>query len=140
MTDSIRSTRPARTAAQTFIRFWLPAVALCAAIFVQSAYPPLGQIPPWPHIDKVLHAFVYGMLGVLICRALSTIRPLSANKWRLVVYAVALTTLYGLSDEWHQSFVPGRHASAADLLADFIGALVGSAVGLAMLSRFRLFR
>jgi VanZ family protein len=140
MTDSIHTTRPARSAGQTFVRYWLPVALLCAAIFFQSAYPPPKQIPPWPHIDKLLHLCVYGLLGVLICRALSTIGPLYAGKWQLLMCAVVLTTLYGLSDEWHQSFVPGRYASAADLLADFVGALIGSAVGLALLLRYRLFR
>jgi VanZ family protein len=140
MTDSIRSAHPARSAVRTFVRYWLPVAALCAAIFFQSAYPPLEQIPSWPNIDKLLHLCVYGLLGVLICRALSTIRPLNANRWRLLVCAVVLTTLYGLSDEWHQSLVPERIASAADLLADFAGALVGSALGLALLLRFRRFR
>ncbi|MGD9006502.1 MAG: VanZ family protein [Desulfobacteraceae bacterium] len=140
MTDSTQSTHPARAAGRTFIRYWLPVAALCALIFMQSAYPPPGQIPPWPHIDKLLHLCVYGLLGALICRALSTIGPLNANKWRLLVCAVVLTTLYGLSDEWHQSFVPGRDASAADLLADFAGALVGSAAGLKLLLHFRPLR
>jgi VanZ family protein len=140
MNDSIRSVRPARTAVRTFVRYWLPVAALCAVIFLQSAYPPPEQIPSWPHIDKLLHLCVYSLLAMLICRALSTIGPLNAGKWRLFVYAVLLTTLYGLSDEWHQWFVPGRDASAADLLADFAGALAGSAVGLKLLLHFRLFR
>jgi VanZ family protein len=140
MTDSIRSPRPARSAVYAFVRYWLPVAALCAVIFIQSAYPPPGQIPAWPHVDKLLHLCVYGLLGVLICRALSTIGPLNANNWRLLACAVVMTTLYGLSDEWHQSFVPGRNASAADLLADFVGALAGSVVGLALLLRFRRFR
>jgi VanZ family protein len=140
MTDSIRSVRPARPAVRTLVRYWLPVAALCALIFFQSAYPPPGQIPPWPHIDKLLHLCVYGLLGALVCRALSTIETLNASKWRLLVCAVLLTSLYGLSDEWHQSFVPGRDASAADLLADFTGALVGSAVGLKLLLHFRSYR
>lgn len=140
MTDSIRSAPPAHSARRTFIRYWLPVIALCAVIFIQSAYLPPEQIPTWPHFDKLLHLCVYGILGALFCRALNTTGPLSANKWRLIVCTVVLTTLYGLSDEWHQSFVPGRDASAGDLLADFAGALVGSAVGLALLLRFRPFR
>lgn len=140
MTDSIRSTRPARSVCRIFIGYWLPVTTLCAVIFIQSAYPPLAQIPTWPHIDKLLHLCAYGVLGVLICRALGTIGPLNANKWRLLVCTVVLTTLYGLSDEWHQSFVLNRDASAADLLADFVGALAGSTVGLKLLLHFRPFR
>jgi VanZ family protein len=37
-----------------------------------------------------------------------------------------LTALYGLSDEWHQSFVPARYAEAGDVLADLLGGLLGS--------------
>lgn len=140
MTDSIRSARPAHSAGRTFFRYWLPVFAWCALIFVQSAFPPPEQIPRWPHFDKLLHLCAYGLLGILVCRALNTIGPLKAKQGRLFLWAVALTTLYGLSDEWHQSMVPGRNASSADLVADFIGALAGSALTLKVLLRFRPFR
>jgi VanZ family protein len=140
MSDSIQSARPPHSAGRNFVCYWLPVIALCAVIFIQSAYPPSDQIPSWPHFDKLLHLCVYGLLGALVCRALSTIGPLSTNRWRLLLCAVILTTLYGLSDEWHQSFVAGRDASTADLLADFAGACVGSTVGLTLLLRFRPFR
>jgi VanZ family protein len=44
----------------------------------------------------------------------------------LLLTGIVLATLYGFSDEWHQSFVPARTADAADLLADFCGSVVGS--------------
>ena len=140
MTPSIQSARTSNSAGRTFVCYWLPVVALCTVIFIQSAYPPPEQIPRWPHIDKMLHLFVYGILGLLVCRALNTIGWLKANRRRLLVLAVVLTSLYGLSDEWHQSFVPDRDASTADFLADFIGAFAGSAAAMALSARFRLFR
>jgi VanZ family protein len=47
-----------------------------------------------------------------------------------VVAAVVISTLYGVSDEYHQLFVPGRSFDVFDMLADFIGSVVGaSAIG-----------
>lgn len=40
--------------------------------------------------------------------------------------SVAATTVYGVSDEWHQSFVGGRSAEVADVVADFAGSVIGS--------------
>ena len=43
--------------------------------------------------------------------------------------AIILATAYGASDEFHQSFVPGRYADPRDILADFTGAVLGVAAG-----------
>lgn len=107
---------------------WLPVVLYCTAIFTLSAIPagrmPAGQL--WS-FDKLIHAAVYAVLGLLVCRALARCLP----GWRRVVVAlvaVAATSAYGLSDEWHQSLVPGRDASGFDLLADAIGAALAAAI------------
>jgi len=50
--------------------------------------------------------------------------PLS---WWRAAGAVAITTAYGCSDEWHQSFVPGRDADLRDVWADAVGAVAGAA-------------
>jgi VanZ family protein len=109
-----------------FTRVWLPVVALCAVIFVQSCFATPDVLPGWPFQDKVLHAGVYGLLAALWVRAFNTLEAWRGHKRLLLVTGVVLGTLYGLSDEWHQSFVPARTADAADLLADFIGCAAGS--------------
>ncbi len=109
-----------------FIRYWLPVVGLCAVIFLQSCFASPDVLPSWPLQDKVLHAGVYGLLGALWVRAFNTLKRWQGRAWPLVAAAVALATLYGLSDEWHQSFVAGRSADAADLLADLLGSIIGS--------------
>jgi VanZ family protein len=116
-----------------FINYWLPVIAWCLLIFGQSAFatPDIG--PPWPFFDKMAHTGIYALLGLLLCRALNTLAGWDARTFRLLVTATLLTALYGLSDEWHQSFVPERHAEAADLLADLLGGLIGS--GLFLLIR-----
>jgi VanZ family protein len=110
------------------VRFWLPVIVWCAIIFVQSGSSVPDVMPRLPHIDKVLHAGVFGFLGLLICRALSTFQGLRRRPWLLVALSTFITALYGLSDEWHQSFVDFRTSEAADLAADTIGGFLGSFV------------
>jgi VanZ family protein len=75
--------------------------------------------------DWVSHVTVYVILSLLICRALAGrfLGPLSARE---AVLAAVLATAYGVSDEYHQSFVPGRDASARDVASDFAGAALGA--------------
>ena len=43
----------------------------------------------------------------------------------VLLFSPLLATLYGVSDEFHQSFVPGRESSGWDVLADFVGSSLG---------------
>ena len=109
-----------------FISNWLPVIGYCMLIFALSSFPSVEQLPEFKASDKLLHIIAYGILAALFCRAFS-----STDRWRnrrgiIFLFSVALTTAYGLSDEWHQSFVAGRNAEAADVVADFIGSLIGS--------------
>jgi VanZ family protein len=72
-----------------------------------------------------IHAAVYAGLGVLTARA--TGRGLRDVSWRAVFGAVLISTLYGVSDEYHQLFVPGRTFDVFDIVADAIGSTVGAA-------------
>lgn len=116
-----------------FITHWLPAIAWCVVIFIQSAFATPNIEPPWPFFDKTAHVGIYALLGLLCCRALSTLAGWRDRAFRLLAAATVLTALYGLSDEWHQSFVAARTAEGADLLADLLGGLIGS--GLYLLVR-----
>lgn len=98
--------------------------AYCAAIFWLSSAPrdPLPQYR-FPGRDKVAHAVVYGGLAAVVSQGLRRRgRPVApaAQFWVPVVFA----GLYGLSDELHQHFVPGRSADAVDLLVDVAAALI----------------
>lgn len=103
---------------------WGPAVAQMGVIFFISslAEPPL----PEGISDHAGHGLGYAILAVLVVRALA------GASWQGVTIlrgtaAVVFSTLYGISDEWHQSFVPGRTQAWDDVTADFRGALVGAA-------------
>ena len=112
------------------IRYWLPVIAILVTIFYFSSLPP-NDVLLWDfrHADKVAHALIYGCLGFSLCRAL-TFRWRDRLPWkdykRAIFISIFLATLYGISDEWHQSFNPGREVEGLDLVADFVGAAIGS--------------
>ena len=76
------------------------------------------------NFDKVLHAFEYCIFSILIFRALLVTNK-NGVKNRIIFLAVLFSTLYGLSDEVHQYFVPTRQMSGIDLLFDFFGSFAG---------------
>jgi VanZ family protein len=101
-----------------------------ALIFTLSSLPRPPE-PPGPLSllsDKALHALVYAGLAALVIRALTGrwLRPVTL---RVALFAAAAATLYGVTDEIHQHFVPPREADALDLVADAFGAAL-AAIGL----------
>ena len=106
--------------------YWLPVTVLCLAIFVQSSFPSPDLGLSFPLKDKVLHTAVYGMLAVLFYRACEATWPGRMPPTGLLVISVSFATLYGVSDEFHQSFVVTRCADALDVVADLVGSIVGA--------------
>lgn len=75
-------------------------------------------------VRKSAHIFLYFVLGILIYNVLRG-HKLSSKK--LVSYSVLFAGLYAVTDEIHQSFVPGRSAEVRDVIIDTIGAALGVA-------------
>ena len=73
-----------------------------------------------PAADFFAHIFLYFVLAILVHTSLRYFLP--KRKDFLMLDTVVFCLLYGVSDEFHQSFVPGRTVSATDLLADVLGA------------------
>ena len=71
--------------------------------------------------DKLAHVAVFGMLAFLIARSLS---PQNVTTWRRVWLVTLAVSIYGLTDEYHQAFVPGRDSSLWDALFDLLGGLI----------------
>jgi VanZ family protein len=105
---------------------WLPPIAWACGLLLLSAQP-ADRLPAstlW-HVDKLVHGLLYAALGALAGRALAVrALPRRAARWTLAVAAVGLAC-FGLVDEWSQSFTPGRMSSAADAVADAVGAWAG---------------
>ncbi len=108
----------------------MPVCAYAGLIFYLSSLPhPEDDLPSFvlSFSDKVLHVVEYAALGGLCYRALCRGTNESWGTMALPL-AVLFASLYGISDEIHQSFVPFRDSSWLDWVADTIGAVVGAAI------------
>lgn len=105
------------------VALWGPVAAYMAVIFVLSAQPQ----PPLPSqvSDKQGHSLGYMGLAVTVARGLAGGIAAGATL-RTAAAASAIAAGYGATDEWHQSFVPGRSADIHDWFADAAGALLGA--------------
>jgi len=103
---------------------WLPVIAYMGMIFGFSS---LSRLPPPPGSLSYYHVHVaaYAGLAMLIVRALSR-GSLQNVTWRVVIGAIAISSLYGVSDEYHQRFVPGRDFDVFDMGADALGSIAGA--------------
>jgi VanZ family protein len=109
-----------------YVLDWLPVIALCVAIFVQSSFPSPEFGPSFPLKDKLMHMVAYGLLAVLFFRACRATWPERRAPLPLLAISVLFAALYGLSDEFHQSFVAARQADALDWVADVAGSILGA--------------
>ncbi|MEN6372574.1 MAG: VanZ family protein [Armatimonadota bacterium] len=107
------------------ILFWIPAVACMAAIFVLSSMPSLPQPPGIFGFDKFEHYLAYAVLSILVFIASRKTWP-SSKLSRIMALSVVITTFYGMTDEFHQRFVPNRCCDVFDLMADMTGAISGA--------------
>ena len=99
---------------------WIPALAIMAVLFILSAQPDLGTGWSWDlPLRKAGHMAAYGALWLALLYALGDRRP---------ALATALGLAYAVSDEWHQSFVPGRNGTVTDVAIDALG--MGLAAGI----------
>lgn len=105
-------------------RFDLLALILyCGFIYWLSDQPTLPTPNLFENEDKLDHFLAYFVMGVFAWRALGHL-PIR-REW-LLFATFGFCCVYGLSDEWHQSFVVGRESSALDWLADSIGGLIAA--------------
>jgi VanZ family protein len=109
----------------SLLRYWLPPALWAGVIFILSAQPSLPHYPDTLLdliLKKAAHMIEYGILAFLLWRALSRGQgALSRSAW---VTAFVVSVLYAASDEYHQTFVPGRNGTPVDVGIDTVGALI----------------
>jgi len=107
---------------------WVAVALWAGMIFILSNQPGLHASDD-PGVDlplrHVAHIVVYAVLTLLIGWSLAGVRLPSR---RDITIAGSLAFAYGITDEWHQTFVPSRHGQAVDLIWDGIGVLIGGAL------------
>jgi len=104
------------------LKLWLPVLLWAGVIFGFSSLA-INKETEFSWIDfiikKTAHVVEYGILFWLLVRAWTNksfeIKP------KIVIYAFVICILYALSDEWHQTFVPGREGTLRDVGFDTIG-------------------
>ena len=85
--------------------------------------------PPTPEVnDKLSHMGEYALLTLLLLWAIHTSFAFRLSERTILGLAIFLSVSYGLLDEFHQAFVPGRDVSLGDVAADALGAIVVSLV------------
>ncbi len=102
---------------------WLPTVAYCGLIFYLSSQEIPIKVSLFAMQDKAIHFMEYGILSVLFFISLRKSTP-GYNIKAIAILAIIFSGLYGVSDEVHQYFVPGRESSIGDVTANLIGAVV----------------
>lgn len=100
---------------------WLAFVEVLTSL-PGSALPTFSSLPPWT--DKVVHFCMYGMLGALLAR----VGVLENWSRRRMIMTVVMVSLFGVLDELHQLFIPGRVAGVGDWVMDTSGSATGFAV------------
>ncbi|HUI28576.1 MAG TPA: VanZ family protein [Candidatus Acidoferrales bacterium] len=122
-----------------FVAFLLPVLIWMAFIFTLSSIPgsTLAKIE-FPYAHLIAHATLYGILYYLCYRALDHYYLRLGKFGHIVVFIFAFLVVgvYGMSDEYHQSFVPGRTEELKDLLIDLSAALI-VLVGIAIIKKIR---
>ena len=111
---------------------FLPAIAYAILLFYLSSGV---RTTPAQVNDKILHLMAYGGLGFLVAYGLQG----NFKAPTMIFVAGLLSTLYGVGDEIHQHFVPGRFYSYGDMIADAIGSFLGAVAFLILLQGLRKF-
>lgn len=108
--------------------FWWyqgPMLLWAVVLFVQSSIP-ASELPEWEFLthDKLMHVLVYVVFSWAVHRGISNQDRFPVLARHSYVCTIFVVALYGVSDEFHQSFVPGRESSVLDWMANCAGAMV----------------
>jgi VanZ family protein len=132
----------AKDSLKNFLLRWGPAIMMMGLIFLFSAIPMKPQLPDSGQLKlngltllrKSGHLLEYGLL------ALGLYYGLRMRGWKAVAIILICVLLFALSDEFHQSFVPGRSDRLLDVGIDVLGAVIGLWVGKIIRSHQKFFK
>lgn len=107
------------------IRYRLPAIVWAFFIFIASSIPS-NRIPNFlfKYLDKPIHILIFGVLGVLVYRALEPDSQRDRYTMKTALMTFGIVLCYGIIDEFHQGYTPGRSVDLYDLMADAVGGIL----------------
>jgi VanZ family protein len=101
--------------------YWFLTIGYMGLIFYLSSLKGYDLPSLFQWADKLIHLVIYIPLAFLLSLSLSR----SGAKRYVFLQAFLIAVLYAIFDEIHQSYIPGRHASTTDIIADSLGAISG---------------
>jgi VanZ family protein len=102
-------------------KYFIPVAVWAALMMIVSSIPNLGAPPiNFTYVDKVEHFIEYGILGFFLALAFIKTRPRP-----VLLVALLICAAYGIFDELHQLFIPGRFCDPFDAAADILGSAAG---------------
>jgi len=105
-----------------FLWYQFPALAWIALIFLLSSFSTLPTLQIFSWQDKLEHAAAFFVLCLLARRAFLHQDALPRVRENAMLFAVMTASVYGVLDEIHQLYVPGRQFDYLDMAADAVGA------------------
>lgn len=111
--------------------WWLPCLYMAGIFVLSSFHLDLTIDESVPFRDKGIHFLEYAVLGFLCANATRRSFP-DRPAWRTFAVGAFVATAWGLGDELHQAFVPGRSAEILDWVADTLGSVTGAGVRFAL--------
>lgn len=113
----------------SFFRYQLPAILWGVCIFIASSIP-TGRDHWWllHRYDKLVHGVIFCVFGLLVYRALHRGPAPSMFSYKRVWMMLAIVIGYGIFDELHQAYTPGRSVDGKDLLADVAGGVLAGGI------------
>ena len=122
MNQTHQMNKAGKTNFKTALIWWASTITYMGLIYYLSSQQGVDISSLPENFDKIAHVFIYMPLSFLLYISLRK----SGLRNYVFVIAVIFAGIYGISDEIHQSIVPGRYPDINDVLADLIGAFSGS--------------
>jgi VanZ family protein len=113
-------------------KYSIPVIVWAILIMIVSSIPYLGPSPiNFTYSDKVEHCCEYAVLGFLLAYAFAKSRP-----GPVFLVVLMICAAYGIFDELHQLFVPGRNCDPMDAAADILGSAAGAGIYMWLKGRY----
>ncbi len=117
---------------------YVPLIIYWILLFTATSLP-AAHVPSFAVSDKIKHFSAFFGLSVLLSLTLLYQSKVQLFKNYFLAVALIISSLYGLLDEVHQSFVPGRNSEFLDWVADSLGAAAGVLIVYYLLKKFKYF-
>lgn len=112
-----------------FFRYQFPALGWALIIFIGSSIParyfPSHTIFQY---DKLIHIVLFMIFGILVYRMLEPYSGRNSYSWARIFFSISVVVLYGVMDEFHQGYVPGRSVDVWDAAADTFGGVLSAII------------